>query len=103
MHQYYVFAFWLFWSDASLVLSKVEMPCYSSFFFYLTQLTFELYSISPIAILISAYHKGKPKDLKQAYSTTIFCLLLVFYVGCKCQTLEIEATQTSTLKVDDSP
>jgi len=31
MHQYYVFVFWLFWSDASPVMSKVAMPYCSNF------------------------------------------------------------------------
>jgi alpha-N-arabinofuranosidase len=42
-------------------------------------------------------------DLKQAFSATIFCLLLLFCVGCRCRTLEIEATLTATIKVDASP
>lgn len=42
-------------------------------------------------------------DLKQASSGTIFCLLLLFCVGCRCRPSEIEATQTAALKVDASP
>jgi len=42
-------------------------------------------------------------DLNQAFSATIFCLLLLFCVGYRCRTLEIEVTQTVTLKVDASP
>ncbi|CAD6268778.1 unnamed protein product [Miscanthus lutarioriparius] len=42
-------------------------------------------------------------DLKHSSSTAIFCLLLLFCVGCRCWPLEIEATQTATLKVDASP
>jgi alpha-N-arabinofuranosidase len=42
-------------------------------------------------------------DLKQSFSTTIFCVLLLFCVGCRCRPLEIEATQTATLKVDATP
>ncbi|TVU27137.1 hypothetical protein EJB05_29719 [Eragrostis curvula] len=40
---------------------------------------------------------------KEASSRTIFCFLLLFFLGCKCLASEIEATQTATLKVDASP
>jgi len=43
----------LFLFDASPVLSKVEMPCCSSFCFHLTQLICQLYSVSPTGALIS--------------------------------------------------
>jgi alpha-L-arabinofuranosidase len=41
---------------------------------------------------------------KEASSRTIFCFLLLFFLGSRCQASEIEATQTAaTIKVDASP
>jgi alpha-L-arabinofuranosidase len=41
---------------------------------------------------------------KEASSRTIFCFLLLFLLGSRCQASEIEATQTAaTIKVDASP
>ncbi|KAF8707194.1 hypothetical protein HU200_030441 [Digitaria exilis] len=40
---------------------------------------------------------------KEASSATIFCLLLLFCLGCRCLASELEATQTGTLKIDASP
>ncbi|VAI04060.1 unnamed protein product [Triticum turgidum subsp. durum] len=39
---------------------------------------------------------------KQVLVPTVSCLLLLFCLGCKCLALELEATQTATLKVDAS-
>ncbi|XP_039835507.1 alpha-L-arabinofuranosidase 1-like isoform X1 [Panicum virgatum] len=44
-----------------------------------------------------------PMDFKEASSTTIFCLLLLFCLGCRCLASELVATQAATLKVDASP
>ncbi|GJN13887.1 hypothetical protein PR202_gb00642 [Eleusine coracana subsp. coracana] len=40
---------------------------------------------------------------KEASARTAFCFLLLFCVGSKALTSEIEATQTATLKIDASP
>ncbi|KAF8671608.1 hypothetical protein HU200_049932 [Digitaria exilis] len=40
---------------------------------------------------------------KEASSVTIFCLSLLFCLGCRCLASELEATQTGTLKIDASP
>ncbi|CAN6344293.1 unnamed protein product [Urochloa humidicola] len=40
---------------------------------------------------------------KEASSTTLFCLLLLFCLACRCLASELVATQAATLKVDASP
>jgi hypothetical protein len=40
---------------------------------------------------------------KEESSGTIFCFLLLFFLGSRCQASEIEATQIATIKVDASP
>jgi len=40
---------------------------------------------------------------KEVSSATIFCLLLLFCLGCRCLASELVASQAATLNVDASP